>query len=317
MTKKIIVLGGHGFIGKSLIEVLNTSKYNTIALSRRDGLDLNELDVTRYFLKQHNPDIIVNLAAHVGGLPYVAKRHAAIFSDNSQMALNLYRAIQEVCPKALIVNPLSNCCYPAQAEIYTESDWLKGDVHSSVYSYGNAKRFIYTLASCYKMQFDIETRHILIPNAFGPGDSINPIKVHALNGMIIRMLQADMEQKSTFEIWGSGMPIREWIYVKDVARLLTQCIDRNLELQEPLNLAQGKGYTIRESAELIAKAIGFNGKLVFRADYPDGVARKIMNPYHFQKVFENYEFVDHYDAIRTTVDYYRELVIAKVQNLAR
>jgi GDP-L-fucose synthase len=317
MNKKVIVLGGHGFIGKSLIEELITSKHNAIALSRRDGLDLNDFDVTRYFLKQHNPEVIVNVAAHVGGLPYVAERHAVIFSDNSQMALNLYRVIQEVCPRAIIINPISNCSYPGQSEIYTESDWLKGDVHPSVYSYGNAKRFIFTLASCYKMQYGIETRHLLIPNAFGPGDSINPIKVHALNGMIIRMLEADIEQRSTFEIWGSGMPIREWIYVKDVARLLTECIDRDLKLQEPLNLAQGKGYTIRESAELIAKAIGFNGKLVFRTDYPDGAARKIMNPLRFQKVFENYEFVDHYGAICNTIDYYRSLLTANAPNPAR
>jgi GDP-L-fucose synthase len=165
MNKKIIVLGGHGFIGKSLINELKFSRHNAIALSRRDGLDLRDFDVTKYYLRQHNPDVIVNLAAHVGGLPYVAERHAVIFSDNSQMALNLYRAIQEVCPKAIIINPLSNCSYPGQSEIYTESDWLKGDVHSSVYSYGNAKRFIFTLASCHKIQFGIETCHLLIPNA--------------------------------------------------------------------------------------------------------------------------------------------------------
>lgn len=311
MNKKIVVLGGHGFIGKSLVEELKTTKHEAIALSRRDGLDLSNFDVTKYYLKQHKPDVIVNLAAHVGGLPYVGERHGVIFSDNSQMALNLYRAIQEICPKTAIVNPLSNCCYPSQAEMYTEADWLKGEVHSSVYSYGNAKRFIYTLSSCYKIQFGIKTQHFLIPNAFGPGDSLNPVKVHALNGMIIRMLQAERDQQPIFEIWGSGTPIREWIYVKDVAKLLTLSIDRNLALQEPLNLAQGKGYTIRESAESIAQAIGFKGKLVFRTDYPNGAARKIMNPYRFQQVFDRYEFVDHYDAICKTVKYYRTLLAIK------
>jgi GDP-L-fucose synthase len=317
MTKKVLVLGGHGFIGKSLMKVLNSSNHEAIALSRRNELDLRNYDTTRHHLKLHQPDVIVNLAAHVGGLPYVAERHAVIFSDNSQMALNLYRAIQEVCPESTIINPLSNCCYPGQAEIYTESDWLKGEVHPSVYSYGNAKRFIYTLASCYKLQFGIETYHFLTPNAFGPGDSTNPAKVHALNGMIIRMLRAKMEQQQTFEIWGSGKPIREWIYAEDVAKLLTLGIERIRALQEPLNLAQGKGYTIRESAELIAQAVGFRGELVFRTDYPDGAARKIMDTHRFQQVFENYQFVDHYKAICKTVDYYQNVLFQSEKGQAK
>jgi GDP-L-fucose synthase len=316
MTQKIIVIGGHGFIGRSLVKELIASKHNAIALSRRDGLDLTSSLSTKYFLQKHQPDVIVNLAAHVGGLPYVSKRHAVIFADNTQMALNLYQAIQEVCPKTIIINPLSNCCYPGKAEIYTESAWLKGDVHPSVYSYGNAKRFIYTLASCYKLQFGIETRHFFIPNAFGPGDSMHPAKVHALNGMIIRMLKAQKEQQPTFEIWGSGTPIREWIYVEDVARLLASGIDRNLALEKPLNLAQGKGYSIRESAELIAQAVGFRGELIFSSDYADGAAKKIMDTRHFQRMFENYQFVDHYDAICKTVNYYRSALPSTVELIA-
>jgi GDP-L-fucose synthase len=308
MIQKIIVIGGHGFIGKSLVKELIASNNDAIALSRRNGLDLTSYDATKYFLKLHQPNVIVNLAAHVGGLPYVAKRHAVIFADNTQMALNLYRAVQEACPETIVTNPLSNCCYPGQAEIYTESDWLKGDVHPSVYSYGNAKRFIYTLASCYELQFGIKTRHFLIPNAFGPGDSTNAAKVHALNGMIIRMLKAEREKQSSFEIWGSGTPIREWIYVEDVAKLLALGIERDLVLQEPLNLAQGKGYTIRESAESIAQAVGFRGELVFRNDYPDGAPRKIMDTQRFQQVFGNYRFINHYDAICKTVDYYRSVL---------
>jgi GDP-L-fucose synthase len=308
MIQKILVLGGHGFIGKSLLKVLNNANCNAIALSRRDGFDLTSYETTAHYLKRYQPHVIVNLAAHVGGLPYVSKRHAVILSDNVQMGLNLYRAVQEICPKSLIINPLSNCCYPGHSEIYTESDWLTGDVHPSVYSYGNAKRFMYTLASCYQSQFGIETRHFLIPNAFGPGDSTDATKVHALNGIIIRMLKAEMEQQPTFEIWGSGTPIREWIYVEDVAKLLALAIDRDLTLNAPLNLAQGNGYTIRESAELVAHAIGFRGKLVFRTDYADGAARKIMDACQFQRVFENYRFVDHYDAICKTVDYYRSVL---------
>jgi GDP-L-fucose synthase len=317
MIQKILVLGGHGFIGKSLVKVLNENGHEAIALSRRNGLDLSDYDTTQYFLKRHQPDVIVNLAAHVGGLPYVLKRHAVIFSDNVQMALNLYRAIAAVCPTSTVINPISNCAYPDQAESYIESDWLKGDVHPSVYSYGNAKRFIYTLATTYRLQFGIETRHFLIPNAFGPGDATEATKVHALNGMIIRMLKAQSEQQSTFEIWGSGRPRREWIYVEDVANLLAAAIEQDIALPEPLNLAQGKEYSIQKSADLIAQAVGFDGELVSRADYPDGAARKIMDTRRFQQVFGNYRFTEHYAAICKTVDYYRSILFESKRERAR
>jgi GDP-L-fucose synthase len=314
MTKKILVLGGHGFIGTSLIKALQSSKYGAIALSRRDGFDLFSYERTRKYIRLYQPDVIVNLAAHTGGISYLAKRHGTVLADNSQMALNLYRAVQEVCPQSLIVNPLSNCSYPGEKEIYNESEWLDGQIHPSAYSYGNAKRFIHTLSGCYASQFGLKTSHYLIPNAFGPGDSTDPAKVHALNGMIIRMLKAEQEQQSTFEIWGSGQPIREWIYVEDIAKILAMAIDRHLYLDEPLNLAQGRGYTIRESAVLIAKAIGFTGELVFRKDYPDGAAKKIMNPQKFQQVFQDYQFFDHYDAICQTVDYYRGVLFEPTKN---
>lgn len=314
MTKKILVLGGHGFIGTSLIKALQSFKYGAIAMSRKDGLDLSSYERTRKYIRLYQPDVIVNLAAHVGGLPYVSKRHGTIFADNSQMALNLYRVVQEVCPQSLIVNPLSNCSYPGEAEICTESEWLNGQVHPSVQSYGNVKRFIHTLSSCYATQFGIKTSHYLIPGAFGPGDKTDPTQVHALNGMIIRMLKAEQAQQSTFEIWGSGQPIREWIYIEDVAKLLALAIDRNLSGDEPLNLAQGQGYSIRESAVLIAKAIGFKGELVFRKDYPDGSAKKIMNPQKFHQVFKDYQFVDHYEAICQTVNYYRGVLCEPANN---
>ncbi len=301
-------------MGTSLLKVLNSSQNSAIALSRKDGFDLSSYERTRKYIRLYQPDVIVNLAAHTGGIPYLSKRHGTIFADNSQMALNLYRAVQEVCPQSSIVNPLSNCCYPGEAEIYTESEWLNGHVHPSAQSYGNVKRFIHTLSGCYESQFGIKTSHYLIPNAFGPGDKTDPVKVHALNGMIIRMLHAKQEQQPTFEIWGSGQPIREWIYVEDVAKLLALAIDRNLSLDEPLNLAQGKGYTIRESAVLIAQAVGFQGELVFRKDYADGAAKKIMNPEQFQQVFENYQFFDHYDAICKTVDYYRSILSEPVKS---
>jgi GDP-L-fucose synthase len=304
----ILVLGGNGFFGKSLVKAFNNSDHKVVALSRKNGTDLTDYKLTEKSFQTVQPDIIYNCAAHVGGLHYVSNLHATIAHDNILMSLNLYKAAKEVCPGARIINPLSNCSYQGEAEIYAESEWLEGQVHSSVYSYGNAKRFLYILARCYASEFGIKTQNFLIPNAFGPGDSTDPNKVHALNGMIIRMIQAQISGNDEFEIWGTGTPIREWIYVEDVATLLKIALTLDVELNYPVNLAQQQGYSIRESAELIAKAVGFKGKLVFRTEYQDGAPKKILDAQKFRQIFPNYQFTDHYQGICNTVEYYRSRI---------
>ena len=255
--------------------------------------------------KHLQPDVIYNCAAHVGGLHYVSQRHATIANDNIQMALNLYKAVQASAPNALIINPLSNCSYPGKAELYSEPDWLNGEVHPSVYSYGNAKRILYMLSRCYAEQHGTRTYNFLVPNAFGPGDSNNPNRVHALNGMVIRMIQAHRSGSHEFPIWGTGSPIREWIYVDDVANLMNLALSAQIDSTKPINLAQQEGASIKASAELIAKAIGYKGDLVFQPQYQDGAPKKILDAAQFQQVFPNYTFVDHYEGIQATVEYYQ------------
>jgi GDP-L-fucose synthase len=302
---KILILGSQGFFGKNLVNVLRNTEHKIVALSRREGLDLADYHSTQSYLQATKPDVIYNCAAHVGGLHYVAKLPADILTDNLLMSLNLYRAAQSVCPSVLIINPLSNCSYPSDRQIYYESEWLQGEVHPSVYSYGNAKRTLYMISRCYALQYGIKTYNFLVPNAFGSGDATDPNKVHALNGMIIRMLEAQQKGLTEFEVWGTGTPIREWIYIDDVVALLTQALTLDMDLLYPINLAQKQGYSIRESAELIAKAIGFKGEIVFRAEHQDGAAQKILCDRRFRDIFPDYQFTDHYKAICTTVEYYR------------
>ncbi len=308
---RVLILGGHGFFGKSLVTALSQRKnYTTIALSRRDGLDLLDLNCTRKFIRNACPDFIVNCAAHVGGLHYVASVPADVLHDNVQMSLNMFRAMQLERPQATIINPLSNCSYPGHKGDFIEHDWLNGDVHTSVYPYGHAKRLLYVASVCYAQQYGMKVRNFLVPNAFGPGDHTDPNRVHALNGMIIRMLQARSNGKKSFEIWGSGKPIREWIYVTDAIDILLQSMELEVDLLNPVNIAQNKGYSIRESAEFIAQAIGFEGEIVVRPELQDGDPKKIMDDIGFRKLFPKFQFMDHFEAIRRTVKYYEPLLSA-------
>ena len=305
---KIIVLGGHGFVGKSLVELLENTGHDVYPLSRRDGLDLMDLNCTRKIFSEIKPDAIINCAAHVGSVHYVTAYAADVIHDNVQMTLNIYKALQEICPGTRIVNPLSNCSYPGDANIHYEPDWWQGEVHDSVFSYGNYKRIVYVISSNYNKQHGMKTINFLIPNTFGPGDYTDPNKVHALNGMIIRMIKAKQQEDKQFEICGTGNPVREWAYIKDVANVLIKGLTINGDLIYPVNMAQNKGYSIKESAEFIAEAVGFEGNLVFNSKYQDGAPIKVLDDKKFRTIFRDYAFFNHGEGIKETVKYYKEVL---------
>jgi len=305
---KIIILGGTGFIGKNLLKKLKDGEHEVHAFSRSTGLDLTDFGQTKGVFNKIKPEAIINCAAHTGSLHYVTTNAASVINDNARMSLNIYQAAAEVCPNAPIINPLSNCSYPGDADVQAEPDWLKGEVHNSVYAYGNAKRFVYILARAYKMQNNIQSVNFLVPNTFGPGDHTDPNKTHALNGMIIRMIKAQAEGQKEFEIWGTGKPIREWAYVTDIVNFLIEGLKLEQDLTYPVNIAQNKGYSIKESAESIAEALGFEGKLVFNTKYQDGAPIKILDDKKFRELFPNYKFFDHKQGIKQTVEYYKSVL---------
>lgn len=314
-NKKVtaVVLGGHGFVGRHVVAALEKSGHTVFAASRADGVDLLDYTSTEKYLNATKPDVIFNCAAHVGSLHYVTTFAAQVFHDNVQMGLNLYRAAAQVCPGVTIVNPLSNCSYPGTADVQVESEWLNGPVHDSVLSYGSAKRTLYTIAASYAKQYKIKSINFLAPNTFGPGDAVDPNKTHALNGMIIRMIEAKQKNLPEFEIWGTGKPIREWAYVDDVVAVMVKSIGLEADLLYPVNIGQNKGYTIRESAEFIAAALGYQGKLVFNTKYQDGASVKILDDKKFRSIFPDYIFSDHQKGVAATVEYYQSVLGSAVK----
>lgn len=285
---------------------LTRQGHDAVARSRRSGLDLLDRSAVESALKHERPDAIINCAAHVGSVHYVTSFAADVFHDNVQMALNLYKAVASSRPEALIVNPLSNCSYPGEADVHYEPEWWNGPVHDSVCSYGNAKRFIYVLSRCYHKQYKVRTMNFLVPNAFGPGDYTDPNKTHALNGMIIRMIQSQRRGDTDFEIWGTGKPVREWGFIKDIAAVLVRGLKLDRDLQYPINIAQNRGYAVSESARMIAQVVGFSGKLSFNTKFQDGAMRKVLDDRAFREAFPDFVFTNHLDGISQTVDYYQK-----------
>ena len=304
MATKVLVLGGTGFLGKHVVRLATEKGCDVSSLSRSEGCDVTDLPAFTARLRELQPQVVINCAAHVGSVHYVTRHAAEVVHDNMQIILNLYRGVQQACPAAKLVNPISNCSYPGDANIHYEPDWFQGKVHDSVLAYGNPRRMIYVVAECYRKQYGLESVNWLIANAYGPGDYTDPDKVHAMNGIIIRMIQAQRAGDRTFEIWGTGKPVREWCYIEDAARILVDSVEMDAQVY-PLNLAQNRGYSVAEIAETAAGLLQYDVQFDFNTSYADGAPTKILDDRQFRKRFPEFEFTPLAKGIENTIEYYR------------
>lgn len=305
--KKVLVLGGSGFLGKHVLKTLEGKQYQVTSLSRREGCDINDLPAFTARLSTEKPDVIINCAAHVGSVQYAIQYAGDMIHDNMQIVLNIYKGVQQACPSAKIINPISNCSYPGEANTHYEPEWDNGAVHDSVLAYASVRRMIYACAESYRKQYKIESVNWLIANAYGPGDYTDPNKVHALNGILIRLIVAQRKGDKTFEIWGSGKPIREWVYIEDAARIMVDSIELEAQVY-PLNLAQNKAYSITEIAEIGAKALNYGVELTFNTKFADGAPFKILDDRQFRQKYPDFAFTPLNVGIENTINYYKNIL---------
>ena len=306
---KIVLFGASGFAGRNVADMLRQQGVEFIEASLSTGLDLRDPTATAAFLHEHRPTLIINCAAHVGSLNYVTEKAATIVADNSRMVLGMYEAVAQECPKALIINPIANCAYPAKADIFREGEWWDGHLHRSVLSYGSSRRLLWAVAECFQMQYGVRSVHLLTPNMYGPYDSTDPNKAHALNALISKFVKAEHSGQPELPIWGTGSAIREWLYAPDFARLVWDVIQNpdRPGLEQPTNLAQNDGLSVKELVGIIQKKFDYEGKLVWDPTKPDGAPKKVMDDTKFQEVFPGFEFTSFDEGIAATVKYYESL----------
>jgi len=225
------------------------------------------------------------------------------------MYLNLYNAVREVNKKILIINPISNCSYPGDIDIQDEDQWWNGAVHTSIESYGAPKKFSFNISECYKKQYGIRTINLILPNSYGENDHIDASKTHAMSGIIMRMIQSMKNNDEEFVVWGTGSPIREWIYMPDTCRIIKHIIDNEYyDIPNPINLGQESGISIKDSVLLIKKMLNYNVKIIFDTTKMDGAPTKILGSKLFNKYFPNFDFTSYEDGISNTIEYYKKLL---------
>lgn len=274
MASRALILGNTGFLGKHVERLARQAGWETKGLSLSGGYDLKSSVHLKSSVEDWLPSVIINCAAHVGGLSYSKNRQATILADNMRMTLSLFDFLSEN-PGIRLINPIANCAYPGALGVFREDDFWEGPLHSSVLGYGGARRFSVLASQAYRDQFAVDVVDIALPNLYGPGDHLDPVRAHALGGLVFRILSASIDGLREVSVWGSGRPVREWLFVEDAARAL---IGAAVAKSPPefVNVGTGKGVSIANLAKMIAEEVGYRGALVFDASFPDGAAEKRM-----------------------------------------
>lgn len=310
IKKNILLLGSTGFVGQNVFNILNKSAaFNIMRSSKTLGCDLNNYSEAERLLIQSKPDYIINCAAHVGSLNYVTQNAADIILDNTRMILNVYEAIAKTCPKAIIINPIANCAYPAISDTFNEDEWMNGHLHRSVLSYGSTKRLLWHVGESFFMQHQVKSIYLFVPNMYGANDSTDPNKAHALNALISRFVKAEKEGKKEIELWGTGIAIREWLYAEDFGKIIESILTQKttIGLDEPLNIGQNFGLSVRELSQIINQKFDNSFSIKWDHNMPDGAPKKVMNDGRFKKVFPSHTFTDFNYGIEQTINYYKSI----------
>jgi GDP-L-fucose synthase len=300
---KTLLLGHTGFVGKNVGEVLTQKGVPWEGASRSTGVDLRDVKQVEVLMAKVAPDFVVNCAAHVGSLNYVTQNAADVIEDNSQMALALYQAVARKASGACVINPIANCAYPATEETFVEDEWMNGPLHRSVLSYGATRRLLYWIGESFQMQYGIRSIYFLVPNMYGPHDSTDPNKAHALNALTAKFVKAKLENAPEVEVWGTGVAIREWLYAPDFGRIVTEFLanPHMVGLSEPLNIGQHFGLSVRELVEIIRRACDYQGTVRYDHSKPDGAPKKVMDDKKFRKVFPRFVFTPQHEGLESCV----------------
>ena len=305
MAKKIMVTGGSGFLGRHIVQSLEIRGYD-VSVPRSKDYDLTELKPAQKAISDLKPDIIVHAAADVGGIGYNQLFPADIFTNNLRMACNVMQAAAESSIEKL-VNVGSACAYPGEVDgLMSEDSFLSGAMHPSVEVYGLSKRALYLGAEAFRQQFGLESIFLVITNLFGPHDKYNPKDSHVVAAMIRRFVEAVDDDLAGVTCWGTGSPTREFMYAEDCAEAIAEATDK-YSGSDPLNIGTGTGTTIKELAELSAKAAGYTGTIDWDTSKPDGAMYKVLDISRMDEALDGFRAKTSIeDGLKTTIDWFRE-----------
>jgi GDP-L-fucose synthase len=274
--QRTLVTGGAGFLGGEVVEELRRRGATDVVVPRSSKYDLTDRAATRALFDDAKPDLVMHLAAKVGGIGANRRHPGTFFRDNMAMGLNvLEEARRAGTPKVVVAGTI--CAYPKFAPVpFREDDLWNGYPEETNAPYGVAKKALLVMAQAYRQEFGTNFVMLFPVNLYGPRDNFDLEDSHVIPAMIRKFVEAKLAGKREAELWGDGTPTREFLYVADAARGLVDAAER-YDDADPVNLGAGFEISMRDLASTVAAAAGYDGAIRWNADKPNGQPRRMLD----------------------------------------
>jgi len=304
-NKQILVTGGTGFLGRQVIDQLVKAgaDANKIAVTRSRDCDLRIMENCQRAANQQ--DLIIHLAAHVGGIGLNQLKPAELFYDNLMMGAQLiHAAYQTGVEKFVCVGTI--CAYPKFTPVpFKEDDLWNGYPEETNAPYGIAKKALLVQLQSYRQQYGFNGIYLLPVNLYGPEDNFDPKSSHVIPALIRKVHEAQERGDKTLPVWGDGSPTREFLYSTDAARGIVMAT-QNYNDSEPVNLGTNYEIPIRELSELICELMEFQGEIVWETDKPNGQPRRCLDTERAKNAFGFTAQTEFKEGLKNTIEWYRK-----------
>ena len=274
---KVLILGSQGLVGRALNRKFEHNPFfSEVVSSKRSDLNLfNEIDVKEYISK-YRPDFIVNAAAKVGGILANDTFRADFILENLKINVNLLEAIIPY-KNIRLINLGSSCIYPLNADNPIKEEYIMtGPLEKTNSPYAMAKLTAIELGNSISYQYGHKVINLMPTNLYGPYDNFDDKESHVIPGLMGRMNRAKKEELEKFEVWGTGNPLREFLYVDDLADAIFFIIKNDIT-EKLINIGSGEEVSIKQLVNLLQKTVDYKGEIIFNTKYPDGNPRKLLD----------------------------------------
>lgn len=304
-SRRICVTGGAGFLGTFVIEKLRQRGATEIFIPHIENYDLVKPEDIDRMLADSNPDVIIHLAAQVGGIGANREHPAEFFYNNLMMGIQLmHKAWQRGVEKFVAIGTV--CAYPKFTPVpFKEDDIWNGYPEETNAPYGLAKKMLLVQAQSYRQQYGYNAIFLLPVNLYGPRDNFNPASSHVIPALIRKFVEAQEAGQPEVEVWGDGSPTREFVYVEDAAEGIVLASER-YNGPDPVNIGSGFEISIRDLAGLIAEKTGYTGRIVWDTSKPNGQPRRALDTSRALDYFGFKAQVDFEEGLRRTIEWYRQ-----------